>query len=296
MYLQEIIVFIKGIIQKIICYHKILSNDITECEENFERDELVFDDDSNVPFQLITTDSANSMEHPEKSVKISGFIKIIFFFYQTASIIRINSSTKAQYHFPKIADILLSFLNIRIDISSNHFKVCPIKNNDTISVEIVRSGIVILCPLILLFKILLYPICTNVVSRIRCSQQMTKNKTFPRQYSAIDENVPRYGKLPFIARVKAAYIQLLLIGFASLAVLLFKMINCVEILGHKYLYMQATVPCYTVWQIFPMVFIAIWVAPFWFSIYFSCSLLRTCKITPNEYLFIATFPLSVFIC
>ena len=294
MYLQEIIVFIKGIIQKIICYHKILSNDITECEENFERDELVFDDDSNVPFQLITTDSANSMEHPEKSVKISGFIKIIFFFYQTASIIRINSSTKAQYHFPKIADILLSFLNIRIDISSNHFKVCPIKNNDTISVEIVRSGIVILCTLILLFKILLYPICTNVVSRIRCSQQMTKNKTFPRQYSAIDENVPRYGKLPFIARVKAAYIQLLLIGFASLAVLLFKMINCIEILGHKYLYMQATVPCYTVWQIFPMVFIAIWVAPFWFSIYFSCSLLRTCKITPNEYLFIATFPLSVF--
>ena len=294
MYLQEIIVFIKGIIQKIICYRKILSNDATEYQEIVGRDELVFDDDSNVPFQLLTTDSTNSMENPEKSVKTSGFIKIIFFFYQTASIIRINSSTKAQYHFPEIADILLSFLNIKIDISSNHFKVCPIKNNDAISVEIVRSGIIILCPLILLFKILLYPICKNVMSRIRCSQQVTKNKRDPRQYSEINENVPRFGKLPFIARIKAAYIQLLLIGFASLAVLLFKMINCVEILGQKYLYMQATVPCYTVWQIFPMVFIAIWVAPFWFSIYFSCSLLRTCKITPNEYLFIATFPLSVF--
>ena len=294
MYLQEIIFFIKRIIQKIICYHKILSNDATEYEEIVEKDQLLSDDNSDLPFQLLTTDSANSMEYPEKSVKISGFIKIIFFFYQTASIVRINSSTKAQYHFPEIADILLSFHNIRIDISSTYLlQICPIKNNGTISVEIVKSGIMILCPLILLFKILLYRVCKNGVSRICHSQKMTKNKANFKQYTTIDENVPYYGNLPFIVRVKIAYIQLLLIGFASLAVLLFKMINCVEIQGHKYLYMQATVPCYTVWQIFAMVFIAIWVAPFWFSIYFSCSLLRTCKVTPNEYLFITTFPLSV---
>ena len=294
MYLQEIIFFIKRIIQKIICYHKILSNDATEYEEIVEKDQLLSDDNSDLPFQLLTTDSANSIEYPEKSVKISGFIKIIFFFYQTASIVRINSSTKAQYHFPEIADILLSFHNIRIDISSTYLlQICPIKNNGTISVEIVRSGIMILCPLILLFKILLYRVCKNGVSRICHSQKMTKNKANFKQYTTIDENAPYYGNLPFIVRVKIAYIQLLLIGFASLAVLLFKMINCVEIQGHKYLYMQATVPCYTVWQIFAMVFIAIWVAPFWFSIYFSCSLLRTCKVTPNEYLFITTFPLSV---
>ena len=294
MYLQEILLFIKRIIQKIICYTEILSKDVKEYEEIVERDELVFNQDSDLPFQLPPDDSTNSIEYPEKSVKISGLIKIIFFFYQTAFIIRINSSTKAQFYFPEIADVLLSFFNIRIDISSTYLKICPFKNNSTISVEVVRSGIMILCPLILLLTILCYPVCKNVASQIHGSQQMTKNKADTRQYSVIDDNVPHYSKLPFIVRIKVAYVELLLIGFASLAILLFKMINCVEILGQKYLYMQATVPCYRVWQNILMVIIIVWVVPFWVSICISCSLLQKCKITPNEYLFIATFPLSVF--
>ena len=295
MYLQEILLFIKRVIQKIICYHGILSIDIKEYEEIVDKDELVFSEDSDIPYQLPPDDSTNSIEYPEKSVKISGLIKIIFFFYQTAFILRINSSTKAQFYFPGIADVLLSFFNIRIDISSTYLKICPFKNNGIISVEVIRSGIIILCPAVLLLTILFCPVCKNVVSRIHRSQKIRKSKADLRQYSVIDYNVPNYAKLPSIVRMKVAYIQLLLVGFASLAVLVFKMINCVEILGQKYLYMQATVPCYTIWQKILMIIIIIWVVPFWLSIYISCSLLQKCKITPNEYLFIATIPLTVFL-
>lgn len=164
MYLQEILLFIKRIIQKIICCHEILFNDVKEYEETTERDELAFNEDTYLPFQPPPDDSVSPIEHPGKSGKISGLIKIIFFFYQTAFIIRINSSTKAQFYFPEIADVLLSFFNIRIDITSTYLKICPFKNNGTISVEVIRSGIMILCPLILLLTILLYPVDKNIVS------------------------------------------------------------------------------------------------------------------------------------
>ena len=34
--------------------------------------------------------------------------------------------------------------------------------------------------------------------------------------------------------------------------------------------------------------------PFWISLYISCDLLRNCEISPNEFLFISLFPLTVF--
>ena len=145
----------------------------------------------------------------------------------------------------------------------------------------------IVCPCILIFVILFSIVYENILSR--------ESKADSRYVLTIDDSVPHYAKLPFIVRIKSAYIQILLIGFASIGVLLFSMINCILINGEKYLYVQASVACYTIWQKIIMVIIASWVVPFCFSLYISCYLLRNCKITPNQFIFISTVPPSILI-
>ena len=294
MYLQEILVSIKKILQKLIGYSKIPAtfDNVDECDEIYD---TVSVDPDGLPFQLVPIDSPQAFEYSAKMSEFSGVINILFFFYQAASIIRINSPVKAQYLFPKFADILVSFFNVKIDISSEYIKICPFKNNNAISVEIIRSGILIVCPFILLTKIMICSVYKKTKSYITPVQQMANNEPDSSHIYCIDDNVPNYAKLPFIVRVKKAYILLLLIGFASVSVLSFKLVNCIEIMGKKYLYMQATVQCYTEWQIIVFGIIIVWVSPFWLSLYSSCYLLRDCKITPNEFLFINTFPPIIFV-
>ena len=294
MYLQEILVSSKKILQKLIGYCQIPAP-FDNGDEYDEIYDTVSVDPDGLPFQLVPIDSPQAIQYSAKMSKFSGVIKILFFFYQAASIIRINSPVKAQYLFPKFTDLLLSFFNVKIDISLEYIKICPFENNDAISVEIIRSGILIVCPFILLTKIMICSVYKQTKSYITPIQQMTNNEPDSSHIHCIDDNVPIYAKLPFIVRVKNAYIQLLLIGFASVSVLSFKLVNCIEIMGKRYLYMQATVQCYTEWQIIVSGVIIVWVVPFWLSLYRSCYLLRDCRITPNEFLFINTFPPIIFV-
>ena len=286
LYIQEVFLFIKRVLQKLACYRHIPLNNVNENQQD-ECIDYVSADPDELPFQFVPNNSEDFMEYPGETYQISGIIKILFFFYQTASIMRINSSTKSHYFFPEFADIILSFFNIKIDINSPYIKICPFKNSDVISVEIIRSGILIVCPCILILIIVFNIAYENILSR--------ESKADSRFFLMIDDSVPRYAKLPFIVRIKSAYIQLLLIGFASIGVLLFSMINCILINGEKYLYVQASVACYTIWQKIVMVIIASWVVPFCFSLYISCYLLRNCKITPNQFIFISTVPPSILI-
>ena len=284
LYIQEVFLFIKRVLQKLACYRHIPLNNVNENQQDECIDYVSVDPDE-LPFQFVPNNSEDFMEYPGQTYQISGIIKILFFFYQTASIMRINSSTKSHYFFPEFADIILSFFNIKIDINSPYIKICPFKNSDVISVEIIRSGILIVCPCILILIIVFNIAYENILSR--------ESKADSRYVLMIDDSVPRYAKLPFIVRFKSAYIQILLIGFASVGVLLFSMINCILINGEKYLYVQASVACYTIWQKIVMVIIASWVVPFCFSLYISCYLLRNCKITPNQFIFISTVPPSI---
>ena len=157
LYIQEVFVFIKRVLQKLACYRHIPLNNVNENQQGECIDYVSVDPDE-LPFQLVPNNSEDFMEYPGQTYQISGIIKILFFFYQTASIMRINSSTKSHYFFPEFADIILSFFNIKIDINSPYIKISPFKNSDVISVEIIRSGILIVCPCILIL-IIVFNIC-----------------------------------------------------------------------------------------------------------------------------------------
>ena len=294
MYIQEIFFFIKRALQKLACRRNMIVNDMNEFQQD-EDNNFLFVNPDELPSQLALHDSGDVMEYHGQKYQISGIIKILFFFYQTALIIRINSPTKAHYFFPEFADILLSFFNVKIDINSRYIEICPFRNSDTISVEIIRSGILIICPFVLFLVAVTCLVYEQVLSYIFPFQKLAVNEPDSRYVITIDDRVPHYAKLPFIVRIKCAYIQLLLIGFASVAVLLFKMINCIDINGEKHLYIEASVICYTKLQKMCIVIIASWVMPFCISLYISCYLLRNCKITPNQFIFINTFPPSLLI-
>ena len=141
----------------------------------------------------------------------------------------------------------------------------------------------------------MYSVTKQIFSHINHFHQTKNNKEENIKYfSTIDDRIPSYAKLHFIVRVKKTYVQLILISFACVALLLFKMIKCVEMLGLKYLFMKATVPCYMLWQKSLIVLIGGWVISFWISLYISSYLLGTCEVSANEFLFISLFPQTVF--
>ena len=130
LYLQEIFIFIKRTIQRLTCYHEKTSEYDESYEEVVERDNL-----DELSCHLVINDNKTSVEYAEKSCISAGLIKIVFFFYQTALIIRINSSTKAHYFFTGAADLILSFFNVKIDVSSTSIKICPFESSIVLSVD-----------------------------------------------------------------------------------------------------------------------------------------------------------------
>ena len=306
MYMQEVFLSIKRKLQKLARYCQVVESDVNLNQQDEGIYFVSADPDMNVnengnvndvnenqqdeginsvsvdldelSFQMVPNHSEGTMEYPEETYQFSGIIKTLFFFYQTASIIRVNSPTKGQYPFPKFVDIILSFFNVKIDIDSTYNEICPFKNSDVIHVDIIRSGILIVCPFILFLIAAAWSMYQKTLTRSLPLQQLTEIEKDSRYVFNIDDRLPHYAKLPFIVRIKCAYIQLLLIGFASIAVLLFKMIHCIEINGEKCLYVKATVICFTRLQKIVMVIVASWVVPFCLSLSVSCHLLRIAKL------------------
>ena len=66
-------------------------------------------------YELLLPDSVAGVKISSEQANISGLLKISFFFYQTASITRINASAKTMYNMPPIIDLLTSLFNVKID-------------------------------------------------------------------------------------------------------------------------------------------------------------------------------------
>jgi len=213
---------------------------------------------------------------------ISGILKIAFFFYQTASIIRINAPAKAIYDMSYITDILSSFFNVKIDVASTGvMEVCPILTNNVVIVELFRTSIVLVC-LVLFF-------CAIILSTAITFYYKTKQKR--DQFINLQNQTQ---EMALLNRFKGSYVQLMLLGYASIAIFCFRAVNCIDVNGVSYLYIQAeSVECFqNYWQTLVLAVIFCWIVPFPISLYIGCRLLVSRLVTPNQFLFIITFPPS----
>lgn len=252
---------------------KMKKNDDNDKEGEDEGENHSEEDDRNEIHSYQLLQDENEIQ-PKKS-NISGLIKITFFFYQTASIIRISASAKLNYQMPAIISILTSFFNIKIDVTSsnNDLDFCPFHTQNIIIMEVFRSSLVVSCILVILLAILVCFITT------KCTRWLKENTQ------------PNYRKA-FMNRLKGAYVNLLLLGYANITVFCLQSVNCIDINGDFFLYTKASIQCLRVWQNVVQVFTFLYIVPFPMVVYIGCRYLRSYQITTNTFLILLTFPPS----
>ena len=228
-----------------------------------------------------------SMKTPIKSPKpsndsspkqLTGVIKITFFFYQSASIIRILASAKTFYNMPNILSFLVSFFDIRLELTGDIFKVCPLCTSSFVLMDAFKSSLAMAG---LAFLLLTMFIC--VLTRIYYAKKRSGNEGNCNLVKS------------FLRRLKGAYTNILLLGYSSISIFCLRSIHCIDIDGEQRLNVQASVKCFTGWQYLIMAMIGLWVVPFPLVLYAGCRALRSYRISPNEFLLVLTLPpLSVY--
>lgn len=219
-------------------------------------------------------------EHAYVSIQISGLIKLAFFFYQVASIIRIEASAKMNYDPSYLMEALTSFFNIQMSSAiSSLSNVCPLTTNNIYLVELMRVSIILWCLVLLLVSLLILSLLN-----VRRSNHFSTNR--------IDK-----ARRTLVKRVKAGIVQLLLLGFSSISSISFSSVHCININGKGlFLYMQAaSVECYQPWQIAVFVFVGGWVVLFPLTLYIGTSMLSSKRMSPNWFLASLLFPPSIIV-
>ena len=211
MYNKEVVTFLKSVITK-------------KCrQEHFNTRMVSFsgaDNETESQYELLLPDVVADENSSRKQANISGLFKIAFFFYQTASIIRINASAKSIYNVPPIIDLLTSLFNVKITIqSSNTVNVCPLNTKEKMILEAVRTSLVITC-LLLLLLVICVTCCVKKLWK-RGKEVSRKSITSESENSNIgdpmnaNDSPETSVKIPIMIRLKGAYVQLLLIGYAG---------------------------------------------------------------------------------
>ena len=253
-----------------------------EEQQEEEQEELV-DNETNLP------------PNGNISSNFTALVKITFFFYQTASIIRVQASAKTAYNISGFIGYITSFFNIKIDVTKGAVTLCPFNTSSVIIVEAFRSSVplvslsMIICA-IGIFKALTklknhssFRSATNEIDDSTTERLLQQNP--PTDYSTTKKN--------FLCRLKGAYVNLMLLGYSTVAVFAFQSIHCIS-LGegdeNTYLFLQASVQCYQHWQVLMIIVITLWIAPFPFVLYTGCRNLHSRHVSPNQFIMIISFP------
>lgn len=165
---------------------------------------------------------------------------------------------KTELGLPMFLDNISTLFNVQLDISTSSLFICLIPNLNIIQVKIIK-----LCFIVMVIAfIFIFWVGTHVIREVK--RKCCSNSTNSTQ---INDDVPQYCNPPFIVCKKCVYIQFMLIAYMGIAVVSFNAVHCVDISGESYLYIQASVKCYQIWQYMIICFISIFVVQFSFSLY-----------------------------
>ena len=283
-YLLLIIIFISALLYREEIVHKLKHwmSAIKKCWKRCTGGSNQLQDE-NHPYELCLNNQ-KSQNNGQESNNVSGVIKIAFFFYQTASILRINTSAKSNYKLPFLIDLFTSLFNVKMSsVSSDSVQICPFQTSNVVLVELFRISII----LVALGTLLIGSLVIHVFGKRHKSKSDTEER---EEQDNRDLNHESFKKT-MSYRLKGSCVQLFLIGYASIATFCVSAVHCIKFEdGNLYLFIQAeTVQCYQQWQIIIFVFIGSWLLPFPIALYRGCVLLRSRQITPNQFLMILTF-------
>ncbi|XP_057301430.1 uncharacterized protein LOC130635923 [Hydractinia symbiolongicarpus] len=285
-YYKDIIAFLFRIVKKKIKYS--VSSDtgslVTPLLDETDCDQMILPFEGTIESTLIAEDinikpnltSKLTQRRRQKNdidstVYAIGFKTIIFFFYQTHALLSIEHNLKTSQGFvSKIKEVFLSIMNIQF-ISTGMANLCP---SDTLTttgkacINLALSPTVVVYLLLVVFAKKIYGQCKRYKS--------TEN-----------------GNKPLLeTRAGACYVQLMLLSYTSISVFCFKLINCVQINETEHLYIQGNITCFKWWQYLIVCIILFWTVPLPLSIYLSKTMLRSNKITLQQFFICFTLPVA----
>ena len=195
----------------------------------------------------------------------SGFIKITFYFYQVAEILMDTSIENRLKIIPFLA-FVISALNFQVTTVNNKIG-CPFSGLTAVTKELFLSGTVFLA-VANVFIVYILHLFINILRR--------KEK-------------------PRLIHYAAVFMEVLLLGYERLAETSLNLMHCVSIGSRKWLFIDGNIPCLQWWQYILLAYIAVFVMPFTFVLYWGSSKLSKSSITANEFLGACVLPFPFLI-
>ncbi|XP_066918639.1 uncharacterized protein [Clytia hemisphaerica] len=215
----------------------------------------------------------------DNAASTQAIIKILFNFYQMAGLILLQTPVQSSKLIP--TNIFITLFSLKLQLPSLPWNACPFQTRDIFLIEFIK-----ITPLLLTIALLF------IILTLLTVFQRIKRVSKPNEEEDFHQHADGYKKLPLTMRLKCVYAQLLCFGHTSITLLSFQFLHRVTIDEQQYHFIDATIQ-FTYESHITMaslLILLLWSMPFIFVLYIASIWLEDCKITPNQFLIILTFP------
>ena len=207
-------------------------------------------------------DNAHQVRQHEDSD--SGYMKIIFYFYEVAGL-QIDTAMKRKLKKLPFFSFVISSINFQVTAVNNIG--WPFPGLTAVTKELLLSGTVLL----------------------------TMANVFTVFFVHLFINTLRQKDKPKLIHYMAVFMEVLLLGYVRLAEMSLKLMHCVSVGSKNRLFIDGNVPCLQWWQYTLLGYIAVFVLPFTLVLYWGSSKLYTSSVKAREFLAACVFPLPFLI-
>ena len=191
----------------------------------------------------------------------NGFLKITFYFYQAAELLLVGSSEKLLHKIHFLSAVVAAF-NFKVQ-SLNDGIGCPFPGITAVTKQLLLSA-------------------TVLVTMAEVGVLFFLHFVF---------NVMRQKERPSFLHYMAVVLEILLLGYETLAETSLKLMYCVDIGSEKRLFVNGEIVCWQWWQYILLGYIAVFVVPFVIVLYYGSTRLSKSSISAGEFLGACIFPL-----
>ena len=212
-----------------------------------------------------TSSYASPFQHEDNKPHDSGYLKIIFYFYQVAELVMIKSPEETLHMVPIIPPVIAIF-NFQVKTLDGSIG-CPFPGLTVVTKELFRC-----------LKFLATLISIGFIYAIHRAASTS-----------------RYICAPSLALYLAVALETLLLGYERLADTTLKLMHCVPMGTDWRLFVDGNIPCWQWWQYLLIAFIVAFIVPLVLVLFWGSLMLAKDKVTAKGLLTACVFPLPCLI-
>lgn len=229
-----------------------------------------------------------------ESAASAGYIKSIFYFYQTVPFLTLGKNTAEAAISAEIQPVIVTILSFApIAVFA---KVCPFKGLTSIGKLIYQNSKLSLSLIALLFFVLFRMIYLKLYNVYKARKRQRNSEAL----SEIDELIITDEKnqlgSSFKIRMVIAALNIIIYNYVNISTLTFSLLSCTNVgLDRLVLYFDGNVFCGNWWQYFVGIIAIGYVVPFFLQVIVSRVLLDKDIISPKQFMLSYIFPLPMLI-